>query len=99
MQDGRAIQAALDDRNLAAVATVASPHSTAQFPRCGKMVVGCDAQHSRPVAAGGHDVEVMLVCKGLLRELNPGPLAPEARIMPLDQAADDSHANLVAWCA
>ena len=27
--------------------------------------------------------------KGLLRELNPGPLAPEARITPLDQAADD----------
>ena len=26
--------------------------------------------------------------KGLLRELNPGPLAPEARIIPLDQAAD-----------
>ena len=25
--------------------------------------------------------------KGLLRELNPGPLAPEARIIPLDQAA------------
>ena len=25
--------------------------------------------------------------KGLLRELNPGPLAPEARIMPPDQAA------------
>ena len=24
---------------------------------------------------------------GLLRELSPGPLAPEARIMPLDQAA------------
>jgi hypothetical protein len=24
---------------------------------------------------------------GLLRNLNPGPLAPEARIMPLDQAA------------
>ena len=24
---------------------------------------------------------------GLLRELNPGPLAPEARIIPLDQAA------------
>ena len=24
---------------------------------------------------------------GLLRELNPGLLAPEARIMPLDQAA------------
>ena len=25
--------------------------------------------------------------KGLFRELNPGPLAPGARIMPLDQAA------------
>ena len=25
--------------------------------------------------------------KGLLRELNPGRLAPEARIIPLDQAA------------
>ena len=25
--------------------------------------------------------------EGLLREVNPGPLAPEARIMPLDQAA------------
>ena len=25
----------------------------------------------------------------LLRELNPGPLAPEARIIPLDQAADN----------
>ena len=30
--------------------------------------------------------------KGLLRELNPGPLAPEARIIPLDQAAvDEKH--------
>ena len=28
--------------------------------------------------------------KGLLRELSPGPLAPEARIMPLDQAASCS---------
>ena len=27
--------------------------------------------------------------KGLLRELNPGPLAPEARIIPLDQAANE----------
>ena len=26
--------------------------------------------------------------KGLLRELNPGPLAPKARIIPLDQAAN-----------
>ena len=29
------------------------------------------------------------VSVGLLRELNPGPLTPGARIMPLDQAADD----------
>ena len=28
-----------------------------------------------------------VVDKGLLWELNPGPLAPEARIIPLDQAA------------
>ena len=28
-----------------------------------------------------------VVGKGLLWELNPGPLAPEARIIPLDQAA------------
>ena len=26
-------------------------------------------------------------CKGLLRELNPGPLGPKPRIIPLDQAA------------
>ena len=30
-----------------------------------------------------------VLSKGLLRELSPGPLAPEARIMPLDQAAGD----------
>ena len=30
--------------------------------------------------------------KGLLRELNPGPLAPEARIIPLDQAANETKA-------
>ena len=31
--------------------------------------------------------------KGLLQELNPGPLAPEARSTPLDQAADDFKVN------
>ena len=31
--------------------------------------------------------------KGLLRELNPGPLAPEARIMPLDQAANATRTS------
>ena len=28
---------------------------------------------------------------GLVRELNPGPLAPEARIIPLDQQACPFH--------
>ena len=40
---------------------------------------------------GQHIGELLKTCtlqKGLLRELNPGPLAPEARIIPLDQAAD-----------
>ena len=32
---------------------------------------------------------------GLLRELNPGPLAPEARIMPLDQAASRDSVSAV----
>jgi hypothetical protein len=27
-------------------------------------------------------------CRGPLRESNPGPLAPKARIIPLDQAAN-----------
>ena len=35
--------------------------------------------------------------KGLLRELNPGPLAPEARIIPLDQAADSISANAILF--
>ena len=39
--------------------------------------------------------ELHLACgdqhDGLLRELNLGPLAPEARIMPLDQAAGGSE--------
>ena len=38
------------------------------------------------IAANGMSFE----SKGLLRELNPGPLAPEARIIPLDQAADEN---------
>ena len=43
--------------------------------------------------------------KGLLWELNPGPLAPEARIIPLDQAAGAVYAllsslwNLPGVCA
>ena len=37
-------------------------------------------------------MDCFLCNNGLLRELNPGPLAPEARIMPLDQAASAWHA-------
>ena len=32
--------------------------------------------------------------KGLVRELNPGPLAPKARIIPLDQQAIHSKPNV-----
>ncbi len=37
------------------------------------------------------------MAKGLFRELNPGPLAPEARIMPLDQTADDLRLPSLVW--
>ena len=50
----------------------------------------CDQQRlsSQPTGACAcHAANQMGVQEGLLRELNPGPLAPEARIMPLDQAA------------
>ena len=30
----------------------------------------------------------IVIYKGLFRESNPGPLAPKARIIPLDQTAD-----------
>ena len=49
-------------------------------PKCPKC--HCNSKHS--YLTGRFKV-------GLLRELNPGPLAPEARIMPLDQTAE--------WCA
>ena len=38
------------------------------------------------------NTRIALAQKGLLRELNPGPLAPEARIIPLDQAANETKA-------
>ena len=38
------------------------------------------------------NTRIALTQKGLLRELNPGPLAPEARIIPLDQAANETKA-------
>ena len=45
---------------------------------CGGVVLGSKRKSSCLACRKKH---------GLLRELNPGPLAPEARIMPLDQAA------------
>jgi hypothetical protein len=38
-------------------------------------------------AAPSLAILVDAISKGLFRELNPGPLAPEARIIPLDQTA------------
>ena len=38
------------------------------------------------------NTRIALTQKGLLRELNPGPLAPAARIIPLDQAANETKA-------
>ena len=58
--------------------------------------VGSDGpKREREVLRWHFDTSTVLCCKhenstdtkGLLRELNPGPLAPEARIIPLDQAA------------
>ena len=50
--------------------------------------------HGRPGQAGhaSHAMNAMLISSsrasiGLFRELSPGPLAPEAGIMPLDQTA------------
>ena len=50
------------------------------------------------------EVELMAMQEGLLRELNPGPLAPEAKIIPVDQAANETkafipkgHANVRTW--
>ena len=38
------------------------------------------------------NTRIALAQKGLRRELNPGPLAPKARIIPLDQAANETKA-------
>ena len=38
------------------------------------------------------------IIQGLLRELNPGPLAPEARIIPLDQAASWRESVAIICC-
>ena len=40
------------------------------------------------------EIWTSLCYKGLFWELNPGPLAPEARIMPLDQTANDTTSFL-----
>ena len=43
--------------------------------------------------AGKESIENMFFAEGLFRELNPGPLAPEARIMPLDQTASETQCH------
>ena len=51
---------------------------------------GCmclNGPHDKPCRAN-------LIEKGLFRELDPGPLAPEARIIPLDQTADCAYGTL-----
>ena len=35
--------------------------------------------------------ELVRIKNGLVRDLNPGPLAPKARIIPLDQRAMDTN--------
>jgi hypothetical protein len=51
------------------------------------------AIHVSKILYASQDITRMTSChqyllKGLFWELNPGPLAPEARIMPLDQTAN-----------
>ena len=41
-----------------------------------------------------HMLSVTVTKKGLVRELNPGPLAPKVRIIPLDQQAIHSKPNV-----
>ena len=64
------------------VACVACPRSTLNVVR-----FAAERLRARPV---GFSVRVSMVRipAGLLWELNPGPLAPKARIVPLDQAAN-----------
>ena len=40
--------------------------------------------------ANACDMWVNATANGLVRDLNPGPLAPKARIIPLDQRATDN---------
>ena len=56
------------------------------------MVTINDAGAESQSALVGGSVNAMMIIycsqnNGLVRELNPGPLAPKARIMPLDQRA------------
>ena len=54
-------------------------------------------EQSRPGSNGGLETwssfhsRVAMMTPGLFRELSPQPLAPEARIMPLDQTASCKH--------
>ena len=56
------------------------------------MVVSCSKNEVICVEIASKRIERKQRCKrlnlGPVRESNPGPLAPKARIMPLDQQAD-----------
>ena len=54
---------------------------------------------SAPCASLRNVTPILHVQEGLFRELNPGPLAPEARIMPLDQAAMNCQRTNAVVCA
>ena len=57
-------------------------------PASGEGAVGAGDQMTGAWWCQGDTRAGTELAQGLLRELNPGPLAPKARIMPLDQAAD-----------
>ena len=89
------------DRICAGVSSVRVPCSpprpaVAAFKKCMRLIVqepSCSSRlhlASTPIPNPSKLIvrsSSKVVAKGLLWELNPGPLAPEARIIPLDQAA------------
>ena len=64
--------------------TLSENHAT----RPSSLLISTGAQTLNDMSMGRTAAAGRCPEQGLLRELNPGPLAPEARIMPLDQAAN-----------
>ena len=79
-------RAALEETSLWQLRSKSLIHNELKFVQAGSAEVyfeGLRKYRLRTIAEAGEGP------KGLLRELNPGPLAPWARIMPLDQAANE----------